>query len=463
MKTIAGFFSRRGAARAIPLGRFSIALQVAGVVIFLGYILANTGVRLPLVENPYRVQVAFKDAAGLDEDNRPTAAVAGIMLGRVEEVTREDGRAVATLVLDEEARGRLYRDATAEVRPVNAVNQLVVNVDPGDPDSGPLSEDGVIEADRTSTYVALDRLFEILDVDTRAYLQIMISELERGLRGRGGELRSALAKLGELTDPAAQVADQLADRSRLLAQLVDGLNVVFGELERHDEQLAEMIAAGGDTVAVTAQNEADLAALTRELPPTLTAGREALAGARRLAEPLVPALDQLGAASEPLPEALRETRDLVPDARDLLDRVDELTREGQDSVRLLADVSTRLEPAARATVRPVRRLRPVVELLDEKKAGIGQTTELMSGVVSTDDQNGVRLRTVLLPEPSTPENLGLAPSAARARGSAEHSELERKLARALEGACSEQVLAACLLRLRTPGLPGAAEIERGTP
>jgi len=461
MRTIAQFFRRQGAAREIPFGRVSIVVQLLGVVLFLTYVLANTGVRLPLVENPYEMKVAFRDAAGLDEDNRPTAGVAGIALGRVVEVTREGGQAVATLEFDEQVRGKVYRDATAEVRPINAVNQLVVNVDPGTPKSGPLPEGELVSAEATSTYVSLDRLFEVLDVDTRAYLQVVINELGRAFEGRGGELRSAVAQLGELTDPAARVSDQLADRRVLLARLVDGLNVVFAELERRDESLAEVIAAGSDTLAVTAANETGLAGLMRELPPTMVAAREALQGGRRLSEPLVPALERLGAASEPLPATLRDARDLLPDARDLLDRVDALTRDGQDSVRLLAGVSRKLEPTAGLAERPVRRLQPLVALLDSKKQGIRQTTELFSGVVSTDDENGVRVRTVVLPEPVNPENLGLGADSARTAEGEANSPLERKLARALEAHCSEELLAACLLRLRVPGLPGVPAVESG--
>lgn len=455
MRTLARFLFPRRTARAVPFGRLSILVQLVAVVIFLGYILINTGVRPPFVSDPYELEVAFSDASGLDEDNRPTVAVAGIEAGRVVEVRLVDGRAIATLELDADARDRVYRDASAEIRPINAINQLVVNVDPGSPSAGALPDGGQIAAERTSTHVGFDRVLEVFDADTRAFLQIAITEAERALRGRGGELRAGLAELGELSDPATEVAGALADRRRLLARLVEDLDGVFSELATRDDRLASVVAAGGDTLATTAANERRLRETLRALPPMLASARAALAGGRELAEPLVPALDGLTRATEPLPEALRETRALLPEADALLSDLDLLVRDGREPVRTLASVARQLEPTAAAARRPVRRLIPVLEELDRRKQGVTQTTELLSGVFSTSDANGVRFRIVTFPEEPRPENFGLPAAAARSSGDGP-SELDRKLAQALGGHCRAGDSRACALRESVPGLPAVS-------
>lgn len=464
MRTLLRFVFPQRVARAVPFGRLSILVQLAAVVIFLGYVLINTGVRPPFVSDPYELEIAFRDASGLDEDNRSTVAVAGIESGRVIEVRLEGEQAVATVELDEEARGRVFADATAEIRPINAINQLLVNIDPGSPSAGPLPEGRRIAAERTGTHVQLDRILEVLDTDTRAFLQIVIAEADRALRGRGGELRSALGRLGDLTDPAVEVTDALADRRRLLSRLVEDLDVVFAQLAERGGRLAEVVAAGQETLAVTGANEQELAAAVRALPATMAAAQRALIGGRRLSRPLIPALDRLGAAAQPLPETLRETRAFVPDARALLADIDQLTRDGRRPVRRLSSVARDLEPTAAAARRPVRRLFDVLAALDARKAGITQTTELVSGVFSTNDANGVRLRTVNFPEPPRPENFGLPAGAAAARGQSGDSELERKLARALEGFCRDGVNPLfCALRIQLPGLPDVAALAATDP
>lgn len=457
MRTLARFIFPQRVTRAVPFGRLSILVQLTAVAIFLGYILFNTGVRPPFVHDPYELQVAFRDASGLDEDNRPSAAVAGIQMGRVTGVRLEDGRAIATLELDPDARGRIFRDASAQIRPINAINQLIVNVDPGTPSEGALGEGELIAAERNSTHVQFDRILEVFDADTRAFLQVVLTEAERGLRGRGGELRAALDRLGELTDPSVRVADALADRRQLLARLVEDLNTIFAQLATRDERLAEVVAAGSETLAVSGAREEELARVVQALPSTLDAAERALRGSRQLAEPLVPALDRLTSAAEPLPETLRDTRAFLPDARTLLEDVDALARDGAQPVRTLSEVARQLEPTARAATEPVRELLPIVRDLDQRKEGVTQTTELLSGALSTNDANGPRLRTFVIRE-INPQNLGLPASAARSSGPGP-SRLQRQLAEALDAVCREGDMAACTRRLEVSGLPGVDRLR----
>ncbi|MGH2985583.1 MAG: MlaD family protein, partial [Solirubrobacterales bacterium] len=216
------------------------------------------------------------DAKGLDRVDEPGAAVAGALVGRVTGVSYEDGRAVATLTMDPEMRGKLFADASAELRPASAIQNLIVNLDPGTPSLGALPDGEPIPAARTTAFVAFDELTGMLDADTSAYVQILIAEAERGLRGRESDLRAALTELAELTETATPVSRTLATRRRLLARLVGELDTVMTTLGERSAQLGAAVAAGDDTLAVTAGREAELAALTRALAPALAEAERSL-------------------------------------------------------------------------------------------------------------------------------------------------------------------------------------------
>ena len=92
----------------------------------------------------------------------------------------------------------------------------------------------------------------LLNADTQAQTQILISEAAIALEDREPELRRILAELGDLTDSATPIAEALADRRRLLIKLTDNMDELFTTLGQRGAQLANAIDAGSHTLAVTA-------------------------------------------------------------------------------------------------------------------------------------------------------------------------------------------------------------------
>src|SRR5581483_10541113 len=126
-------------------------------------------------------------------------SVAGVPEGQVTGVSYDAGRALVTIQLNGDVRGKLFADARLRVRPFNAANFLEVDIDPGHPAAGPLPAGGTIDAARTSIPVSTDQVFDVLDADTRSYLQLLTEQAAIALKGRGGELAQALAQLAPLS------------------------------------------------------------------------------------------------------------------------------------------------------------------------------------------------------------------------------------------------------------------------
>jgi phospholipid/cholesterol/gamma-HCH transport system substrate-binding protein len=436
----------------IPYGRLTIALQIVAALAFIGYTLTKKSIPLPGTERPYEIQVEFLDAKGLDRVDEPGAAVAGAVVGRVTETHYEGGRAVATLTMDAEMRGKVFADATAQLRPASAIQNLIVNIDPGDPAAGPLPEDEPIPTGRTTAFVAIDELTGIFDTDTRAYAQILIAELERGLRGRGGELRGSLSELADLTDTATPISRALATRRELLARLVGDLDTVTTTLADRSVALGNAVAAGSDTLAVTAARERELAEAVRLLGPALESADTSLAAGADLAELLVPALDRLTPAAGGLGEAAATLRDLLPRASGLVDQFDVLTRKGAEPSELFLKGTHGLTEKVEGLQPTAEDLVTLARTLDRFRNGAAQLADTLSGATSVNDNGGTYGQvSVLEVERPKAENFGLPPSASEAEPG-ELSTLERKLAIALERTCADNAYA-CVLRFAVPGLP----------
>jgi len=436
----------------VPWGRFVIALQIVAALVFLGYTMTKKSIRLPFSEEPYEIEVVLSDAKGLDRVDEPGAAVAGTPVGRVSAVRYEGGRAIATLTVDADVEGKVFADATAQVRPASAIQNLIVNVDPGTPAAGPLADDEPIPAGRTTSFVAIDELTGILDADTRAYVQILLAEAERGLRGRESDLKRSLGEVADLVEKATPISRSLASRRRLLARLVEELDVVFATLGDRGVELGNAVAAGSDTLEVTAAREAELAALTRELAPTLAEADRSLGEGAELARILNPALDRLIPATPGLEAGMKQLRAMLPQTSGLVDRFDRLTRRGAEPTELLLRGTRGLTRQVRSMIPTIEDLDTLSETTTEFRNGAAQLADTLSGALSVNDRGGTYGQVdVLEIEDLKPENFGLGTSAARSRDG-EASPLERKLSVLLERTCRENPTA-CLLRFSIPELP----------
>lgn len=453
----------RGVAQ-VPYARTILAIQLAAALLFLGYTLVKKEVRLPFSPEPYYVDVILPDAKGLNPSKDPAAGVAGVVAGKVVEARLEpDGKARVTLRLDPEMRGKVFADASASVRPTSVLQTLMVNIHPGTPGAGQLPDGGVIDAARTDTFVHIDELTSMLDVDTRAQVAVLVAEAQRALRGRAPEVRAMLGELAELTDTAQPLARALAERRRLVTRMVGHVDELFELLGQRGDQLAAAIRAGRRTLAVTGAREPELAAATRELAPALREAGASLASTRALAGPLSAALDELIPASASVGPAARELRELAPHLEGTAELADRLIEEGARPAAQLASGMRGLgRRIANDQTPALEELADLVELLYDYRNGIVQFAENMSALISANRNGGAYVPYVIVDSELHPEGFGLSPDQARRPAlGGRINRLGLMLARAFEGSCREGSELACLMRFAVPGLPRRPLLEGG--
>jgi len=437
----------------IPFARTVLILQLIGALVFVGYTLIKKQIALPFSAEPYLVEVILPDAAGLDPSKEPAAGVAGVSAGKVIAVREEGGQAIATLRLDSDIEGKIFADATASLRPINVLQVLIVNLNPGNPATGPLPEGQPITADNTDSFVHIDELTSILDADTQAQVRILIAEASAAFRGREPEVRKILAELGEIADTTTPIAVALDERRELLAELVDHLDVVFATLGNRGSQLAETIDAGSRTLEVTTNREAELAAAIRELAPTTVVAQRALADARALAQPLNSALDQIVPVAGSVEPAAAQVLELIPDASKFLDVADQLVTDGARPVHLFKTGTKGLAGRVKHELIPsIDKFAATIAALDKFKGGIAQTADLWTSAFSINSNAGPYTQNWVGSTEISPEGLGLSAAAARRRQD-RPTRLAVMLAKALEQTCRDTNPAACLLRFSIPELP----------
>lgn len=433
-----------------PLGWLAIVAYGLLAVAGIGYLLASQGVKAPGLDHRYRLEVAFPDAGGLKTENHNPVTVAGVTLGEVERVRYSGGRAVATLRMEQESEGRIFRDARASVVPRSALNDLTVDIAPGRRARGALGDGDRLRPAPDAAPVGSDQVIDTLDADTRAQVQILLGELSVGLKGRPGELQRAVASLGDASASGRRVSGQLARRRVLLARLVTDLDRVLGALGDRGTHLADSIEYGRRTLDAVSAREPELRATLRQLPATLASLSTAMDEVTALSGPAVPALERLRPTARALPAGLRSLREFTPSARRLLREADPLVTRGRAPARDLRTAlrelrlgSTALRPAVRDTL-------PLVRAIDKNKEGVGLLGERFSGVFSTNDANGPILRGLGFFEDINPRNLGFPANPT----AAQRAQMTTQSVEALTRLCESNALA-CVARYLIPGLPGA--------
>jgi phospholipid/cholesterol/gamma-HCH transport system substrate-binding protein len=406
----------------VPLARVTIAAQAMLAVILCAWLFTSSGTRLPFVDTPYVVHATVPDASGLDGRDHPEVTVGGVKAGFVTAVAydRRSGGAQVTMELDKEIRGKLFADAAAHLNPRSVLQDLVVDVDPGDPSAGKLRGDRITHAGPTP--LGYDRALGVLDADTRAYTQVLFATLRQIVRHRSGPLRDAIDRVPTAVDAATVVSRRLAARRRELAELVGSLDRIASATSHRGGALTRAIRSARQTLAITESRQQQIQQAIAQLPGTLTQTGATFSALKALGRPLVPALTRLRPAAQALPSGLRELRKTLPAADATVGNLDRLVRDGRAPLADLRRATQELGPASRELPPAVTLLNALVRNIAEHQDAAGAILKNWPGALSSATGLSVITRVVFLRVlPVNPGAVGLpqsSPSQTAALGQA---------------------------------------------
>jgi phospholipid/cholesterol/gamma-HCH transport system substrate-binding protein len=311
-----------------------IALAIAG------YILAHENFKLPgwvpvLGHDHYTLRAEFQTAQAVTPGQGQAVTIAGAKIGEIASVDLHQGVATVTMNITPKY-ARLYRNATLLLRPKTQLQDITVEVNPGDPSAGRLKSGQTLPLSQTAPNVNFDEFLAGLDAETRSYLQELLAAAGQGLKGNAASLSAALKRLEPAARYGHEITQQLQLRHANIAHSIHDLRLLVEALGGKDTQIAQFVDAANAEFATFAKEEANLQRTLHLLPGALRktgSGLGKLAVASSKAGPTLRALDPfakaLGPANEATRRLARETTPVIrseirPFAREILPVVNEL-------------------------------------------------------------------------------------------------------------------------------------------
>jgi phospholipid/cholesterol/gamma-HCH transport system substrate-binding protein len=220
----------------------------------------------------------------------------------------------------------------------------------------------ILPATQTQSMVEIGRVLNVLDVDARARLAALLTQLGKGLDDNGAQLRASFAEIAPFLRTAHRMGEALSQRRHNLARLVHNFGAITQALAQRDKQLASFVTSGEGVLTELAENDAPLSATLSELPPTLASMRSAFARLRETEAELDPALRELQPAAAALPDGLAA--------------LERFSRDANPAIAALRPAVGSLRPLA-ATLRPTSAsLAGALENLEPETPQIDRITAL---------------------------------------------------------------------------------------
>ena len=291
-------------------------LVIAALAVTLG-ILSQQKASLPswvpfFGQEFFHLDGEFTSAQAVTPGQGQAVVVAGIQIGKIESVDVEDGHALVGMNIDPKYAPLLHPDARLLLRPKTNLNDMVVEVEPGQR-PGQLPDGATIPLSRTQANVNPDEFLSTLDADTRQYLTLLLQGGAEGIGGKakGKQLSADLRRLEPFARYTAQLTGALTKRRAALARVVHDFALLTDELGQRDDQIARFVDSSSVALGGFADQQQAIREALRELPPTLDATRRSLSSADALSSELRPTLTALTPQAQALGPALRSTRDFL--------------------------------------------------------------------------------------------------------------------------------------------------------
>jgi phospholipid/cholesterol/gamma-HCH transport system substrate-binding protein len=317
-----------------------IGLALIGLIVG-GFILSNQRFYLPhgvpvLGSDFVDYKAELSTAQAVTPGQGQTVNIAGVPVGEISNVDLVDGRAVVTMRMRRKYTP-IFRDASALLRPKTGLNDMIIELDPGTRGAGELPRSEPISISRTLPNVNFDEVLAGLDVDTRTYLQLLLHGGAEALGSGAGPLVSETLKRFEpLSRDLAKVTDKLQERRANISRTVTNFRKLSEAIGDKDTDLSRLVDSSNAVFKSLANQDANLRATLRQLPPTLGETQRALGKTDRLATRLGPTLSKLRPAARALGPSLRQTRPFLRETTPVIRKqLRPFARESLPAVRVL--------------------------------------------------------------------------------------------------------------------------------
>jgi phospholipid/cholesterol/gamma-HCH transport system substrate-binding protein len=262
----------------------------------------------------YTINGAFPSATAVVAGLGEPVNVAGVRVGQITGTSLHGGLAIIHMQIDPTKIPRIYRGAHADLVPRTPLEDMQVNIWPGNRGQGPLTSGATIPVGQTLTPVGADELLASLDTDTRTWLESLLVSLGQATSGRGRDLWALLHAIGPTAAQLRELSGLLAARRTQLAELVHDFGAVMSAASEKNGQLGTLVRAGQQVIGALASQDVALRQAVAGLPGTLQDTRTTLHDLIGFAGALRPAATALQPTARHLAATLANTRTLLRSA-----------------------------------------------------------------------------------------------------------------------------------------------------
>ncbi len=227
-----------------------VGLFVLVALILLGYMSFRVGEQGFGLKKGYPVNAVFDNATGLKKD--ASVQIAGVEVGRVEDISLKDGKALVTLRINPDVK--LEKDVRAKIKSYGLLGDKYVDIVPGTPGDVYIADGGDIV--RTEQQADIDKLLSELGTIASDVMEVTAS-LKNSVGGEQGEknLRAIIDNTRAITEDLSRIVRQNDAKLNLM---VDNLSEASAEMRKAFATLnniVEKIDSGEGTIGQLVENK----------------------------------------------------------------------------------------------------------------------------------------------------------------------------------------------------------------
>lgn len=368
------------------LRRTLVVLGFAALcAVLFGWLWASGGGRIPGITHAPKYTVAFRDSNVLNLAHFGDVQVAGVRVGRVQDLTADRNSARVVIGLDP-VSAPLHRGATVRVGIRSLEGPSYVEVVDGN--GPPIPAGSTLPDTAVKPSVDLRAVLASLDPKTRAKLGATLRSLGAGTRGTQQSVAQVMSALGVIGRQGYTAVDAIAAQSEDLRQLAAQTTALLDALDTGQGQIADAVRNAQRLTAATAGQRQAVEATVKNLPGVVGSARTAAGKLTTLSGSLAPVAANLNRAAPDLDHALLQLPATTADLRGLLPALDGTLGEAPatlNRVPTLGDDVTALVPKAQFELRD---LNPMLAYLSPYGHDVAAFFTNFGAAFSSTDENG---------------------------------------------------------------------------
>jgi phospholipid/cholesterol/gamma-HCH transport system substrate-binding protein len=253
----------------------SVVVMILIAVFVGGYILSNERLSLPgwvpvVGKNYVTLKAEFQTGQALTPGQGQSVTIAGAKVGEIGSVALHEGDALVTMNVTPKYARYIYRDATMLLRPKTQLQDMTVEVDPGNPSSGRIDSGYTVPLSQTAPDVNFEEFLSALDAETREYLQELIDGAGIGLKGNSANLSATFKRFDPIARLSTEITKQLKYRHKNIERGIHNFQLVLSALGSKDTELARLVESANAVFKTFAEQDSNVQRTLQLFPGALS-------------------------------------------------------------------------------------------------------------------------------------------------------------------------------------------------